>query len=248
MTIHPPANWQGQQLGRYHLVRQLGRGNTCEVWLADDTQSHRQVAVKLLPPVAVTDTSYLQTFTHMAHTIGTLKHPNVLALHDFGEHPIAGDKVVAYLVMSYVPTGTLQNRIRNANGLLPVEESMHYLKQAAQAIDYAHSQQIVHGDIKPANMLLHQGQLLLADFGIAKLLASLKYQHQTFTVGLERRSSNGELTRRRKTWLAQEKRRSKQSYATPILATISRILSKRSTSSQAHSQGKTFRVLAGISS
>jgi len=125
-----------------------------EVWLAEDTLLRRRVAMKLLLPVQASEQHYLQAFAHEARAAAALEHPHILALHDFGEYPMSADEMVVYLVMPYVSGGSLRDRMRRMEGPFPVDEGLHYLRQAAQAIDYVHSQHVLHRDIKPANMLL----------------------------------------------------------------------------------------------
>src|SRR3989441_4229555 len=179
MGINQPGDWQNKMLGRYRLLHLLGRGGMGEVWLAEDTQLRRQVAVKLLPRVNVTERSYLKDFEHEARTAATLEHPHILPIHDFGDQQVAEDEIVTYLITPYISGGSLRDRIRSVGGPLPGDEAMSYLRQAAEAIDYAHSKNIVHRDIKPANMLLQQGWLVLADFGIAKMLMSETLRSRT---------------------------------------------------------------------
>lgn len=165
------SDWQGKMLGRYRLLRVLGHGTMGEVWQAEDTELHRQVAAKLLPSVLANQTSYLQSFTREARLAASLEHPHILPVHDFGEEH-AGDEIIPYLIMPLITGGSLRDRMNATQGLMPVEECLHYLRQAAQAIDYAHSRKVLHRDIKPANMLLQGQWLLLADFGLARLLAT----------------------------------------------------------------------------
>jgi serine/threonine protein kinase len=172
-------NWQGKTLQQYRILGLLGRGGMGEVWLAEDTLLRRQVAMKLLLPVLASDQHYLQDFAYEARAAAALEHPHILALHDFGEYAISTDEMVVYLVMPYVSGGSLRDRLRRMEGPFPVNEGMHYLRQAAQAIDYAHSRHVLHRDIKPANMLLQQDWLWLADFGLAKLLTSETYRSRT---------------------------------------------------------------------
>jgi serine/threonine protein kinase len=176
MQTNQTVNWQGQMLGRYHIQHLLGRGGMGEVWLAQDTQLRRQVAIKLLPAVLASDQKYLQAFSYEARAAAALEHPHILPVHDFGEQPINDGQVVTYLVMPYITDGSLQQRIRNVNQPLHIDEGIHYLKQAAEAIDYAHSKQVLHRDIKPANMLLQHGWLFLTDFGLAKLGSTQRTQ------------------------------------------------------------------------
>jgi serine/threonine protein kinase/WD40 repeat protein len=173
------THWQGRMIGRYRLLQKLGQGAMGEVWLAEDSQLRRQVAMKLLPATHANDQHYLQLFTYEARAAAALDHPHILAVHDFGEQPTDDGTVITYLVMPYIGGGTLRHRIHAANGPLPTTEALHYLRQAAQAIDYAHSQRVLHRDIKPANMLLQQQWLWLSDFGIAKLLTSTTHRSQT---------------------------------------------------------------------
>ncbi len=177
MAQNQPLERQGQMLGRYRLQRMLGRGGMGEVWLAADEQIRRDVAIKLLPAVHANNQNYLQLFEYEARAAASLEHPNILPVHDFGEQARENGELTTYLVMPYITGGTLRDRMRQQQ--LPVQEALNYLKQAAQAIDYAHTRQVLHRDIKPANMLLDQSWLLLTDFGIAKLLSSTTYHAQT---------------------------------------------------------------------
>src|SRR5437879_1209479 len=135
MQANQPVDWQGRMLGRYQLLQLLGRGGMGVVWLADDTQLRRQVAVKLLPTVLAEDKNYLQSFANEARTAASLDHPHILRVHDFGQEQTAEGGMITYLIMPYIAGGTLRDRIRNVRGLLPLEESMQYLRQAAIAID-----------------------------------------------------------------------------------------------------------------
>ncbi|HEU5230574.1 MAG TPA: serine/threonine-protein kinase, partial [Ktedonobacteraceae bacterium] len=179
MQMNQSKDWQGQMLGRYQMIRMLGRGGMGEVWLAEDTQLRRQVAVKLLPLVLASDKDYLQAFEAEARTAASLDYPHILPVHDFGDVPLANGEIVTYLIMPYIDGGTLRDLMRSSGQLVPLEKSMRYLRQAAQAIDFAHSQRVLHRDIKPANMLLQQDWLFLTDFGIAKLLTTATNRSQT---------------------------------------------------------------------
>lgn len=171
------TDWQGKLIGRYQLERILGSGELSEVWLATDTQLRRQVAIKLLPP-ATNDQGYLRDFMYEARAAASLEHPHILVIHDFGQEKLGGE-VVPYLVFPYVAGGTLATRMNESSGPLPIQESLRYLRQAALAIDYAHSRRILHRDIKPANMLLRDDWLLLTDFGLARVLGGSMARSQT---------------------------------------------------------------------
>ncbi|MBA2679475.1 MAG: protein kinase [Ktedonobacteraceae bacterium] len=170
---------QNRMIGRYQLRQRIGRGGMGEVWQATDTHLGRQVALKLLPSLPVEKRDYLDEFGTEMRAAAMLEHPHILALHDFGEQHTDNNVVTPYLVMPYVPGGTLRKRMQGARGMLAVQLSLSFLKQAALAIDYAHSKQVMHRDIKPENMLLQQDWLLLADFGLAKILSSTSVREKT---------------------------------------------------------------------
>jgi serine/threonine protein kinase len=112
---------------------------------------------------------FLARFRREADAIAALDHVNIMPIYEYGEQ---GD--IAYLVMPYVNGGTLRE-VLEQRGILPLDEVVQIIEQAAAALDTAHAQGIIHRDLKPGNMLLHaDGRLLLADFGLAKVLRDLK--------------------------------------------------------------------------
>src|SRR5215471_13208722 len=165
----------GITLGRYHLLQQIGSGGMSEVWLGMDPRLHRQVAIKILPIRSPADREFSQRFEREARAAAALNHPHILPVHDYGEQILPGGQAISYIVMSYISGGSLAERIASLkanNTFMPQDEAINYLSQAAKAIDYAHTQAIIHRDIKPANMLLRNSNwLLLADFGIARILS-----------------------------------------------------------------------------
>lgn len=158
--MQPSANLAGQCLGHYRLIQQLGQGGFAEVYLAEHIHLKTQIAVKVLLTHLTKEA--VQTFRHEAQLLARLRHPSIVHVHDFG---IAGD--TAYLVMDYAPHGTLRH-LHPKGSRLPLVTLVKYVKQVAEALQYAHEQRLIHRDVKPENMLLGpQHEVLLSDFGIA---------------------------------------------------------------------------------
>jgi eukaryotic-like serine/threonine-protein kinase len=134
------------------------------VYRAVDPRFEREVAVKVLPVELLRDPSFRARFEREAKLIAALEHPAIVPVYDFGE-----EEGQPYLVMRYMPGGSLADRIRK-NGPLPTAEAATVLQRIGSALDRAHRQGIIHRDLKPANILFDQyGDAFLADFGIARL-------------------------------------------------------------------------------
>jgi serine/threonine-protein kinase len=151
--------------GRYELMRELGRGGMAVVFLARDLRHGRDVAIKVLEP-RDGDASAIRRFLREIGIAARLTHPHVLGLHDSGE-----SEGSPYYVMPYVPGRSLRERLQ-VEGPLPVDECVRIARELAAGLEYAHRQNVVHRDIKPGNILLHDGAVLIADFGIAHALRS----------------------------------------------------------------------------
>ncbi|TMB26980.1 MAG: hypothetical protein E6J61_20870 [Deltaproteobacteria bacterium] len=146
--------------GRYAVVREIGRGGMGRVLLARDLKLSRNVAVKVLPTGAH-DPRELERFDKEARAAGCLNHPNVVDVHDVGEHE--GEP---YLVTELLEGKTLREVL--ANGPLPVGESIDLARQIAAGRAAAHEHGIVHRDVKPENLFItHEGRLKILDFGVA---------------------------------------------------------------------------------
>ncbi len=169
----------GVQLGRYQLLHILGSGGMGEVYLAEDARIDRQVAIKVIR----TDSEYKSTKKHghiydrELRAISRLDHPNILPLYDYGDGEENGITFV-YLVMPYRPEGAFNTwlRKRDPGSRLAYSDIVHFIKQAAMALQHAYERQIIHQDVKPSNFLVRERpefptrpDLLLMDFGVARL-------------------------------------------------------------------------------
>ena len=150
--------------GRYQIDRQIGVGGMATVYLAQDLRHDRTVAIKVLH-ADLARTVSAERFLAEIRTTARLVHPNILPLHDSGS---AGGFL--YYVMPFVDGESLRARLEREKRL-SVDESVRLVREAADALDYAHRQQVVHRDIKPENILLQSGHALVADFGIARALS-----------------------------------------------------------------------------
>jgi len=154
----------GTKLGPYEILSPLGAGGMGEVYRARDTRLERTVAVKVLPSDTAASPEARQRFEREAKTISQLSHPHICALYDVGR-----ENEVEYLVMEYLEGETLLARL--AKGPLPLDSTLRYGMEIADALDKAHRQGIVHRDLKPANVMLTKSGIKLLDFGLAKAIA-----------------------------------------------------------------------------
>ncbi len=137
----------GFRLGPYEILSPLGAGGMGEVYKARDTRLERTVAVKVLPQHLSSSPEVRQRFEREAKTISQLSHPHICALYDVGR-----EGETEYLVMEYLEGETLSERL--AKGALPLDQTLRYGTQIADALDKAHRQGIVHRDLKPGNVML----------------------------------------------------------------------------------------------
>jgi serine/threonine protein kinase/alpha-tubulin suppressor-like RCC1 family protein len=151
-------------LDDFEVIRELGRGSTATVYHAHDRILGREVAVKVVHPSRLDDEESLARFTREARVVARLQHPGVVAVYSF-QPLIAGGLA---LVMEYIPGRTLRDVIR-AEGPLPVERVERIMSDVGEALVAAHAGGIIHRDVKPQNIFLHEstGRAMLADFGVA---------------------------------------------------------------------------------
>ena len=156
-----PDRLQRQLEGRYRVGRELGRGGMATVYLATDSKHGRQVAIKVLDPELAAAIGP-ERFKREIEIAARLHHPHILTLFDSGD---AGG--LLYYVMPYVAGESLRARLKRERQL-PLDQAIEIAREVADALGYAHAQGIVHRDVKPENILMHGGHVLLADFGIAR--------------------------------------------------------------------------------
>src|SRR5437764_6859536 len=140
------ADRVGQQLGNYQLIRLLGEGGFAEVYLGEHIHLGTQAAIKVLHTQLTNND--VDKFRTEARTIAHLSHPHIVRVLEFG---IEGK--TPFLVMDYAPNGTLRHR-HPKSVALPLPLIVDYVKQVADALQYAHDEKLIHRDIKPENMLL----------------------------------------------------------------------------------------------
>jgi predicted Ser/Thr protein kinase len=158
-----------QRLGRYVLEREIGRGAMGIVYLGRDSAINRLVAIKAIPLAAeFSDTELAEArvrFFREAETAGRLNHPNIVTIYDVGE-----ERGLAYIAMEYLKGRHLSD-YSASNSLLEPRKVLELIARTADALGFAHKQQVVHRDIKPANLMYDSstGVLKITDFGIARL-------------------------------------------------------------------------------
>ncbi|MBG0785468.1 MAG: phosphate/phosphite/phosphonate ABC transporter substrate-binding protein [Anaerolineaceae bacterium] len=159
-------NYVGQQIDHYRIIERLGMGGMAVVYKAFDTRLERDVALKLIRVDEIPPSQHdrlMKRFEREAKAMAKFSHPNIVPVHDYGE--VDGSP---YLVMEYIPGGTLKERIAKP---IPWEQAVRWLTPVADALRYAHAQKVIHRDVKPSNILFDsEGRPLLTDFGIAKVL------------------------------------------------------------------------------
>src|SRR5712692_849573 len=152
----------GTRLGPYRILAPLGAGGMGEVYRARDSRLERDVAIKVLPAHLAKDPEALARFEREAKAVAALSHPNILAIHDFGN-----DQGITFAVTELLEGETLRSRL--ARGPLPWRKAAEVGAAVAEGLSPAHSKGIIHRDLKPENIFLtSDGRVKILDFGLAR--------------------------------------------------------------------------------
>lgn len=179
----------GPTVSHYQILKKIGSGGMGEIYLAEDSKLHRQVALKFLPPELTKDPEAKKRFEREAQAAAALNHPNIVTIHEIGEH-----EGQVFIAMEHVEGQTLKEMIsvgaRRAVPLpithhpLPIIQVIDIASQIAAGLSAAHARGIVHRDIKPQNILIDQNhRVKILDFGLAKLKGASPLTKEAFTIG-----------------------------------------------------------------
>ena len=174
----------GQQIDQYHIVRHIARGGMADVYLAEDIDLERKVALKvMLAALATADPQFAERFRREAKTVARLDHPNIVQVYTVGQTPTGQP----YIAMQYIEGGSLQKKLKelaDRKKLLTTEQALNIVRQIALALGAAHEAGIVHRDLKPANVLVRpDGVPVLVDLGIAAIKGGAKLTQTGSVIG-----------------------------------------------------------------
>ncbi len=167
------ASLIGKEIGKYRITERIGRGGMADVYRGIHTHLDRPVAVKVLHGHLMEGGDFIERFKREAKAVANLRHPNIVQVHDFD---IQGDLI--FMVMEYIDGTNLQQKLVELDKTgerLPITQIASIVSDIAAALDYAHSQGMLHRDVKPSNIMLDaEGKAYLTDFGIAKIVGDNK--------------------------------------------------------------------------
>lgn len=168
------ADLVGKTVGKYRIVARLGRGGMAEVYKAYQPGLDRYVGIKVLHAHLVDDKDFIGRFEREALAVGKLRHPNIVQALDFDR-----EGEMYFMAMEFIDGPTLKDELkarRTENNPFSLKEVSRIFTALCSAIDYAHSRSMVHRDLKPANVMINQeGQVVLTDFGIARIIGATQY-------------------------------------------------------------------------
>jgi len=159
------ANLVGQTLGQYKIVEMIGQGGMATVYKSYQASLNRYVAIKVLPAQLSMDTDFVERFRREALAAAQLRHPNIITIYD-----VASQQDLYFIVMELLEGRTLDQILREGQPI-PLPRVVSIISQVASALDYAHSQGIIHRDVKPSNISVdesHDDRVTLMDFGLVK--------------------------------------------------------------------------------
>jgi serine/threonine-protein kinase len=167
-------NLTGTTLGKYRVTERIGRGGMAEVYKGIHPTLGSQVAIKVLYSHLSEEEGFLGRFEREAQAVAALQHPHLVRVFDY-----EAEGELSYMVMDFIDGGTLKQKIQElsrSGAHLPYRESFRIFRQVAEAVDYAHRKDMVHRDIKSANILLDKGgNAFLTDFGIARIISNTQF-------------------------------------------------------------------------
>ena len=177
----------GTRVGPYEIQDLLGSGGMGEVYKARDVRLDRSVAIKVLRPELAFDVAWRKRFEKEARAISRLNHPHICSLYDIGREPPSGNDAIDFLVMELVEGPPLGQLL--ARGSLPAADVVRYGLEIAAALEEAHNHGILHGDLKPGNVIATKFGLKLLDFGLARPLdgvpvSDITRTHTVWATGL----------------------------------------------------------------
>jgi serine/threonine protein kinase len=159
----------GDNLGQYRVEKLIGQGSMADVYLATDVAQDRPVALKIIHSFLITQAGFFERFKREAEVMASLRHPNIALMYESVCQPD-----LAYIVMEYLPNGTLEDRVSEIHAAgkdVPMPSILEWMDAICGAVDFAHANGLIHRDLKPANILFRSsGEPVLTDFGLAYLL------------------------------------------------------------------------------
>jgi serine/threonine-protein kinase len=171
-------------LGKYEVVERIGRGGMAEVYKGYHAALDRFVAIKLLHPFLADDPEFKERFEKEAKNVARLRHPNIVQVFDF-EYDENGESY--YMIMEFINGPTLKDKLfdlASNDQMFSMEETIRLISDAASALDYAHKRNMIHRDVKPANLMIDEDdRLVLTDFGIAKMVTGAQFTASGGMVG-----------------------------------------------------------------
>ena len=176
----------GQIISHYKIIEKIGSGGMGIVYKAQDLKLDRTVALKFLPVHMGEDNTQKQRFIHEAKAASALDHPNICTIYEIDEtEPVAGEQPFGqiFIAMACYDGQTLQDKIAS-DSPMPVDETISIIIQIAQGLQKAHEKEIVHRDVKPANIIVtNEGEVKIVDFGLAKLKGEPRLTKDESTLG-----------------------------------------------------------------